>query len=530
MSQQPSFYLTTAIDYVNAAPHIGHAYEKIATDVMARFYRLMGREVFFLTGTDEHGIKVEKTALQQGLAPQAYTDQIAQKFQDAWHHLNLSYDRFIRTTEPDHTKVVQAIWTKMMEKGDLYKASYQGLYCAGCETFLTERDLTEDGRCQVHLSTPEPVEEENYFFRLSHYKEKIRAHIEAHPDFIQPAFRAQEILNVLDDLEDISVSRSIHSVTWGIPVPNDPDQRIYVWIDALSNYLTGVGYLIDSKTFNQFWPCDVHVIGKDILRFHALYWPAMLMSLELDLPKCIFAHGFITINDSKISKSLGNGISPLALMEQFELPNPDPIRYYLMTTATFGNDGNYSDEDFKLKVNADLANNLGNLLNRTVSMTGKYFNGIVPDPEWATDAFDPTKPALLLETQTSARAVQEAYERFSFNTVADILIGRVDEANRLINQQEPWNLFKQEKHLELARLLYTVLETVRQVAVAFYPLTPQLSENILGQLGLANIVSTLHWNDLENKALPPGTVTQPNGPILPRLDSEILGAAKKAKV
>ncbi|MBY0403284.1 MAG: class I tRNA ligase family protein, partial [Cyanobacteria bacterium] len=375
------FYITTAIDYVNAAPHLGHAYEKIASDVLARFYRLTGKSVFFLTGTDEHGSKVEKTARSKGMEPKAYTDLISEHFKTAWADLNLTYDRFIRTTDPEHYEVVKQIWETLQAQGDIYKAPYTGLYCSGCENFVTQRDLTETGECPHHLVKPEPIEEENYFFRLTQYKQAIQEHIAQNPEFIRPHYRRDEVLRLLDDLEDISVSRSIHSVTWGIPVPGDDSQRIYVWIDALSNYLTGCGYLQNAEQFSQLWPADVHMIGKDILRFHAIYWPAMLMAAKLPLPGCVFAHGFITFNDSKISKSTGNIVSPSALVERFELSNTDPIRYYLMTCSTFGQDGNFTEEEFKNKINADLANNLGNLLNRTLNMTLKYFEGQVPQSQ-----------------------------------------------------------------------------------------------------------------------------------------------------
>ncbi len=368
-----TYYITTAIDYVNAAPHLGHAYEKIATDVMARFQRLLGKEVFFLTGTDEHGTKVEKTAQARGLTPRAHTDEMVEEFKKAWQYLNLTYDRFIRTTDKDHYEVVEYLWRTMAAKDDIYKASYTGLYCSGCENFVTVRDLTEEGFCPNHQRPPEEVKEENYFFRLSKYKDAIRAHIQKNPDFVLPAFRAEEVLKMLEDVEDISVSRNKNSVSWGIPVPDDAEQVIYVWIDALSNYVTGIGYQKDEALFSKFWPADVHMIGKDILRFHAVYWPAMLISAGLELPRQIFAHGFININDAKISKSIGNVVSPFTLQERFDLPSPDPIRYYLMTVATFGQDGSFTEEDFKLKVNADLANNLGNLLNRTLNMTNKYF-------------------------------------------------------------------------------------------------------------------------------------------------------------
>ena len=373
--EKETFYITTAIDYVNGLPHIGHAYEKIATDVIARHFKQRGKDVFFLTGSDEHGIKIQKTAAENGISPKEHCDNTSAEFKKAWKKADIDYDRYIRTTDSDHEKVVQWAFEELLKKGDIYKSSYTGLYCSGCECFLSPRELDENGCCPIHQRKPEEVKEENYFFKLSKYKDAIAEHIKQNPNFIMPQIRANEILNQLKDIEDISVSRSKESVNWSIDVPSDPQQGIYVWIDALTNYITGVGVLEDKEKFNKYWPCDVHVIGKDILKFHSIYWIAFLMALGIELPKSIFAHGWITIDETKMSKSLGNVISIDTLMQNFELADADPIRYFLMTTASFGKDGNYSDEDFKSKVNADLANNLGNLLNRTLSMLVKYFDG-----------------------------------------------------------------------------------------------------------------------------------------------------------
>ncbi len=517
---QNTYYITTAIDYVNAAPHLGHAYEKIATDVMARFQKLLGKEVFFLTGTDEHGTKVEKTAAGRGVTPKQHTDELVEEFKKAWQYLNLDYDRFIRTTDEDHYALVSALWRKMVAKGDIEKRAYTGLYCSGCEKFVTERDLNEAGECPNHHRKPEEVQEENYFFKLSKYREAIQAHIKKNPQFILPDFRAAEVLQMLEDLDDISVSRHRDSVSWGIPVPDDAEQVIYVWIDALSNYITGIGYGKDEALFSKFWPADVHMIGKDILRFHAIYWPAMLMSAEIPLPRQIFAHGFININDAKISKSVGNVVSPFSLKERFDLPNPDPIRYYLMTVATFGQDGGFTEEEFKLKVNADLANNLGNLLNRTLNMTNKYFEGQVPQSQHA-------KPGIL--HSDGVQDVKTAYEHYEFQKAADLILQLVDWANKQINDQEPWTLFKENKLTELADLMYAVLETLRQVAILLSPITPVLSDEIWSQLGYAAPLSALspRWEDISNSHIPVGQRIQLQGPILPRLDSELAGTSKK---
>jgi methionyl-tRNA synthetase len=528
---QNTYAITTAIDYVNAAPHLGHAYEKIATDVMARFQRLQGKEVFFLTGTDEHGTKVEKTARERGVTPKQHTDELVEEFKKAWDYLNLSYDRFIRTTDADHYAVVDYLWRKMAAKGDIYKKKYQGLYCSGCEKFMTERDLNEAGECPNHQRKPELVEEENYFFRLSKYKPQLEALIKGEAfqaeglgqiqikDFVKPDFRAAEVLQMLEELDDISVSRHKDSVSWGIPVPDDDEQVIYVWIDALSNYITGLGYLHNDALFNKFWPA-VHIIGKDILRFHAIYWPAMLLSAEVALPAQVFAHGFININDAKISKSIGNVVSPFTLKERFNLPNPDPIRYYLMTVATFGQDGSFTEDDFKLKVNADLANNLGNLLNRTLNMTQKYFEGKVPTSALA-------KPGKF--HQEAVERIRQAYEAFDFQKAAEGILEAVDWANKEINDKEPWTLFKEGKTTELADLMYSVLETLRQVAIMLSPITPTLADAIWTQLGYPAPLSELQpqWADIGNACIPPDQPINLLGPILPRLDSELAGASKK---
>lgn len=520
MSDKNTYYITTAIDYVNAAPHLGHAYEKIATDVIARFQRLMGKEVFFLTGTDEHGTKVEKTAKARGITPREHTDELVEEFKKAWQYLNLTYDRFIRTTDADHYAVVEHLWRTMAAKGDIEKRSYEGLYCYGCEKFMGERDLNEAGECPLHDRKPELVQEENYFFKLSKYKDAIAEYIRKNPGFVLPDFRAEEVLKMLEDIEDISVSRAKSSVSWGIPVPDDADQIIYVWIDALSNYITGVGYTQDDAQFHKFWPADVHMIGKDILRFHAIYWPAMLMSAEIPLPRQVFAHGFININDAKISKSVGNVVSPFTLQERFDLPNPDPIRYYLMTVATFGQDGGFTEDDFKLKVNADLANNLGNLLNRTLNMTNKYFEGQVPASVHA-------KPGVL-HTE-GAEEVRQAYEAFDFQKAAELILQLVDWANKEINDKEPWTLAKEGKTQELSDLMYTVLETLRQVAILLSPITPALADEIWTQLGYPTPLSDLmpQWTDIAASHLQPGQKINLQGPILPRLDSELAGASKK---
>lgn len=518
-------YITTAIDYVNGPPHIGHSYEKILTDIIARHYRQREVNTFFLTGVDEHGTKIEKTAISKGLKTQEFCDQISDKFKDAWKKLDISYDRFIRTTEQEHKEVVQDIFKTLLKKGDIYKDTYKGLYCNGCESFLNERELDENGLCPSHKVKPLAVEEENYFFKLSKYKDKIKQLVQNDPDFILPDFRATEILNQLEYTEDISVSRAKNSVSWGISVPDDEDQIIYVWIDALSNYLTGIGYKHNDELFNQFWPADIHMIGKDILKFHSIYWIALLMAMELPLPRSIVAHGWITIDESKMSKSLGNVISPEDILKEHELENSDPLRYFLATTAAFGRDGNYSDQDFKAKVNADLANNLGNLLNRTLSMLVKYFDGeIIPQ------ALEDRENLLANLVEKTKEEVCHKFDRYQVGEAAESIIALVDNANKYINDQAPWSLVKDISSKEkCAQVLYNALETMRNVSIMLYPYTPNISEEMCKQLSLKDKVSDQKINDIKWGKIKPGKIASKQSvkPVFLRLDSEIAGKEKK---
>lgn len=515
------FYITTAIDYVNGAPHIGHAYEKIMTDAIARHFRQRGEEVYFLTGTDEHGTKIQKTAHDNGKTPQELTDENSQKFKDAWKSLDISYDGFIRTTDPKHYKAVSYIFEKLVEQGDIYKASYEGLYCNGCEKFITPKELI-DGKCPNHDQAPAKIEEENYFFKITRYKDRLIQHIKDNPNFILPEFRKNEILNQLENLEDISVSRAKTSVSWGIPVPNDEDQTIYVWIDALSNYITGLGYQGEDELYNKFWPANVHIIGKDIIKFHAIFWPCMLMAMDIPLPQSMAVHGFITVEDSKMSKTLGNIVDPLEVTKKYELSDYDALRYYLLSNAFLGKDANYTEDDFVNKVDADLANNLGNLLNRSLSMLYKYNKGEVPE---ATEENDLTK----LCQQTREKVIAE-FSNYQIGHVCTAIITLVDSANKYLNDKQPWSLAKDPANIpQCLEILYNVLETMRWVSVLIEPIVPNIAAKIRAQLKVSNDTEALNINDLNWGSLKPGTVIEKKeiSPVFLRIGSQLAGDKKK---
>ncbi|HEY9786141.1 MAG TPA: methionine--tRNA ligase [Candidatus Obscuribacterales bacterium] len=531
------YYVTTAIDYVNASPHIGHAYEKIAADILARFHRLRGDDVFFLTGVDEHGSKVEKSAIAAGKTPQEFTDEMSARFQSAWRKLNVGFDRFIRTTEDEHKAVVQEMFRRLVKKEDIYKSSYAGLYCEGCEDFVRERDLDDAGNCPNHKKPPKPVSEENYFFRLSKYKAPIKEWLEKNPEVVQPDGRRKEVLNQLDDPEvtDFSVSRSRSSLKWGIPVPDDPDQVIYVWIDALTNYLTGGGGFDTASDKKRYWPASLHLIGKDIIKFHAIYWPAMLMAAGLPLPEKIYAHGFITVEGQKISKTLGNVIDPNVLVDEF---GADAVRFFLFAGTPFDQDGDFSRDELKRRCNADLANNLGNLLNRTLNLVEKNCGGKVPQ----------SNPDHILRVQANAIhvAVGKHIENFEFAKAIEAIFALVDQANKYMNDEAPWNLFrdarKKEAEGDLAKakeyqsqgesVLYGALEVLRRAAMNIYPFTPELAAKIWYQLGYDDDIGLIGDTAKEDgyfDVIPPGQTVRNQGPIFRRFEDDTDPKAEPVK-
>jgi len=467
------FYLTTAIDYVNSRPHLGTAYEKVAADVIARYKRLAGFDVRFVMGNDEHSQNVFRKATELGLEPLDYCDRMADEFTSVWKRLDVSYDDFIRTTESRHKKAVQTLIQKSYEAGDIYPGEYEGWYCVSCESFKQDKDLTPDGLCQVHKTKPEWIKEKNYFFRLSKYRDRLVEHYTAHPEFLIPESRRNEMLRLLDaGLEDISVSRA--GQPWGIPLPFDPSGVVYVWYDALVNYAAAVGYGCQPKMFDEWWPADLHIIGKDITRFHCVVWPAMLSSAGVPLPKQVFGHGWLTFKGEKMSKSLGTVVDPLEAAERL---GPDPLRWYLTREVVFGQDGDFSWDLFEKSYNADLANNLGNLVNRVTSMAHRYRGGVLKGPGVPADR-------LTLTVDAAAWTYREALDRLRLSEGAAAVVTMVDAANEMIAATEPWKLAKTGEERALDACLWNASEALRLAAVLIAPFMPSSSAEILRRLGV----------------------------------------------
>ena len=482
--KKEKFYITTAIAYASRKPHIGNTYEIIMADAFARFQRQMGRDVFLCTGTDEHGQKIENYAKEAGVTPQEYVDRVSGEIRGIWDLMGASYDRFIRTTDPDHTETVRKIFRKFYEQGDIYKGCYEGWYCTPCESFFTNTQVV-DGKCPDCGAPVSRAKEEAYFFRMSKYADRLMAYIDAHPDFIEPESRKKEMVNnfLRAGLQDLCVSRT--SFSWGIPVDFDDKHVVYVWLDALTNYITAVGYDPDkpyeeqSETFRRYWPADVHIIGKDILRFHTIYWPIFLMALELPLPKKIFGHPWFNFGEDKMSKSKGNVVYADALAEYFGV---DGVRYYALSEMPYNADGSITYESVVARYNNDLANNLGNLVSRTHAMTIKYFDGVVPAPG-VSDPLDRELEDAVLSGVCRARELMAGYH------VADSLdeiFTFLRRANKYIDETAPWILAKDpEKRERLGTVLYHLLEAVRIAAVALTPYLPAAAEKIFAQLGTA---------------------------------------------
>jgi len=477
------FYLTTAIDYVNSRPHLGTAYEKIAADVIARYKRLCGIDTHFVMGNDEHSQNVFRKARELGEEPQAYCDRMAAEFLEVWKRLDISFDDFIRTTEPRHKSGVQELVRKMTAAGDIFEGNYEGWYCVSCESFKQEKDLV-DGNCPIHRTKPEWIREKNYFFRLSKYTDRLRHHFEWHEDFLVPEVRRNEILRLLESgLEDISVSRA--GQAWGIPMPDDPSSVTYVWVDALINYLSAVGYGTQPETVSKWWPADLHVIGKDITRFHAVIWPAMLMSAGLDVPKQIFGHGWVNFRGEKMSKSLGTAVEPLEAAQRF---GPDPLRLYLVKEIAFGNDGDFTWERFEDRYNVDLANNFGNLVSRIAAMAERYRGGRL------VNAGEPGRLAAV--AASSVEAYQKAMDVFALERGAAAAFRIIDAANEYIASTEPWALARDPARADaLSQVLFDVAEVVRIAAVLLLPIMPGSAAEILRRVGDSKSTADVRLSD-----------------------------------
>ncbi len=515
-----SFYITTPIYYVNAEPHLGHAYTTLVADTVARFKRLQGEEVFFLTGTDEHGDKIVQAAQRAGEDPQEYVDRISELFRTTWPLLNISYSRFIRTTEPAHKKVVQLVLQKIYDQGDIYFDEYQGLYCFGCERFLTEKEL-ENGLCPDHKCPPTPLKEANYFFRLSKYQDWLVQYIKDHPELITPERYRNEILSLLkEDLGGLCISRPKSRLTWGIELPFDKNFVTYVWFDALLNYLSGLGYPDDPK-WKSFWPAH-HVIAKDILKPHAVYWPIMLKALGIPIYRRLYVHGYWNINEEKMSKSLGNIVKPAELVERYGC---DQVRYFLLREMAFGLDANFSEEALKRRINADLANDLGNLVFRTLTMTDKYFEGQIPSPS------EGQKPEQVL-IQKTLKVVEGyilAMENFQFHRALGSLWEIIGESNRYIDYQAPWSLMKKGQRERTATVIYHALEVLRIIGICLWPVCPNAAEKILENLSLDPKEELKLSRAQKFGLLIPGKKTRRGEALFPRLEEEKGTKALKAK-
>jgi len=475
------FSLTTPLYYVNDIPHIGSAYTTIIADVIARYHRLKGDDVLFITGTDEHGQKIQRTADNRGLSPQVHCDEIVQSYHELWELLDVRFDRFSRTTAARHHEIVKEFFQRVWERGDIYLDQQQGWYCVACEEFKEERELLDNKYCNIHTNQKtEWRDEANYFFRLSQYQQQLELIYQENPEFIQPQSRRNEVLNfVSSGLKDFSISRI--NLEWGFPIPQDPKHTIYVWFDALLGYITA---LLDEEqeptlenALAKWWPINLHLIGKDILRFHAVYWPAMLMSAGLPLPEKVFGHGFLTKDGQKMGKSLGNTINPFALTKHY---GSDAVRYYFIKEIELGKDGDFNQERFVKTLNADLANDFGNLLNRTLGMVQKYCSGRVP--QLKLDDI-PQDNRLRLIGEVLGREVSESYDKLELNTACEKIFNLIRSSNKFIDESAPWSLYKQEKQSEVEQILYAVIESVRLCSFLLSPIIPNISTKIYQQLG-----------------------------------------------
>lgn len=507
------FYITTPLYYVNSRPHIGHSYTNIAVDTVSRFYRMKGYDVFFMTGTDEHGEKIEKATLARGFKTgeeKRFVDEIVPVFKELWQRLGMQYDYFIRTTDDYHIKAVQTVLDKLYKDGKIYKKIYKGWFCTPCETFWSEAQ-SDDGLCPDCKRRLEKLDEENYFFKISEYQQWLIDYINLNAGFIKPDFRRNEVLGFLrEPLQDLCISRSKSRMSWGIEIPFDKNFVTYVWFDALINYISGIGYPDDKERLNKYWPVDFHIIGKDILRHHAVYWPIMLHALGLTPPKTIFAHGWWIVKGEKMSKSKGNVVDPVALIDKYGI---DTYRYFLLREVPFGLDGAFSEEALISRYNSDLANDIGNLLNRTLTMVEKYSEGKVPAGS-CIEALKDKSVALASELENKVPGLDFAGALSKIWEVVNI-------ANKLIEDSKPWTLAKENKTKELMSLLYSLLESLRIVALSIYPFMPATSKGIMRQLGIEEDPSEMKFSDIKAwGSLKEGLKVNKSAPLFPRIDTK----------
>ena len=517
-----SFYITTPIYYPSAKLHIGHAYCTTIADAMARFKRLAGYDVFFLTGSDEHGQKIQQAAEKEGVTPIEYVDKIVAGFQALWKRLHISNDDFLRTSEPRHHRVVQEFFRRAKAKGDVYKGEYTGLYCTPCESYWTELQLDENGCCPDCHRPVEKVSEEAYFFKLSNYADRLLKHIEENPDFIRPTSRRNEMISFIKQgLDDLCISRT--SFDWGIPVPDDEKHVIYVWFDALTNYVTAAGFFDDPEKFKKFWPADVHLVGKEIVRFHSIIWPAILMSLDLPLPKQIYGHGWLIVDGDKMSKSKGNVVDPNLLIDEF---GADAIRYFLLREIALGQDGNFSRDALIGRINADLANDLGNLLHRTMNMIGKFQNGVIE----AATTKSKTDDILMGDSWELVSAYESGMEKMEISPVIRRLWTFIGRANKYIDETAPWALAKDpEKKAELATVMYNLAESLRVISVLISPFMPETAPKIWAQIGMTQDFASVRLSDVKTRwgGIPAGQHIGEAEQLFPRIEVEKEAAPAK---
>ncbi|NLA58114.1 MAG: methionine--tRNA ligase [Firmicutes bacterium] len=519
MGRKGRYYISTPIYYPSDRLHIGHVYTTTVADCLARWHRFIGDDVLFLTGSDEHGQKIERIAKAQGIEPKAYVDRIVDSFKALWKRYNISYDDFVRTTEERHRRVVQEVFRRIYEKGDIYKGEYEGWYCTPCEAFWVEKKL-EDGKCPDCGRPVELVKEESYFFRLSNYADRLLQHIEENPEFIQPESRRNEMISFIKSgLEDLCVSRT--TFDWGIPVPMDEEHVIYVWIDALTNYLTGAGFLQDEEKFARYWPADLHLVGKEIVRFHTIIWPIILMALDLPLPKTVFGHGWLLMEHDKMSKSKGNVVDPVELADEFGV---DAVRYFLLREVSFGQDGNFSRRALIDRINADLANDLGNLLHRSVAMVLRYRDGVIPQPGALTEL----EQDLQQLAAVTAADVNRHIDALEINAALSAIWRLIGRANKYIDEAEPWTLNKTGQTERLDTVLYHLGETLRILALLIKSFMPETGEKIWAQLGISHSIESCQLEDTAWGGLQPGTEVVKGDPIFPRIDVEKLAEAEEA--